>query len=61
MSERPSPLLPPTIAAIPYRSRLQVVPGPSGFSMSFMRPRPNWWHRLWQRVFLGFIWEKIDE
>ncbi len=63
-SNRPEPLLPSCgdkVYQQPYRSRLWVAPGPSGFSMMFVRPRPNRWFRLWQRVFFGFIWEEIDE
>lgn len=58
---RPEPLLPPTTnLVIPYQSRLWVAPGPNGFCTYFIRPRPNWWFRLWQRAFLGFIWEEIE-
>lgn len=60
MTKRQAPLLPSTIKAIPYRSRMWVAPGQGGFCMYFVRPRPNWWFRLWQRVFFGFIWEEID-
>jgi hypothetical protein len=59
---RPEPLLPPSDTLNQqYRSRLWVAPGPNGFCMFFVRPRPNWWYRMWQRVFFGFIWEEIDE
>jgi hypothetical protein len=60
MTERQAPLLPPTIEAVPYQSRLWVAPGPNGFCLHFVRPRPNWWFQLWQYVFFGFIWEEID-
>lgn len=46
---------------MPYRSRLWVAPGPGGFSVMFMNDRPKWWYRLWQRLFLGFVWEDISE
>jgi|GEM_PF-3238786 len=61
MSARPEPLLPPTSPLMPYRSRLWVAPGPGGFSVMFMNDRPKWWYRLWQRLFLGFVWEDISE
>ena len=22
-------------------------------------PMPNWWFRMWQRLFLGFVWRKL--
>jgi hypothetical protein len=44
---------------LPYQSRLWVAPGPNGFCMLFLRPRPCWWFRLWQYAFFGFVWEKI--
>lgn len=22
---------------------------------------PNWWHRFWQRLILGIIWENVEE
>ena len=61
---RPEPLLPPCgdkLHQQPYRSRMWVAPGPGGFCMVLLIERPNWWHRLWQRMFFGFIWENISE
>jgi hypothetical protein len=55
------PLLPPTsgtLAPIPYKSRLWIVEG--GLNFMFVNPQPCWWFRLWQRVFLGWIWEELD-
>jgi hypothetical protein len=61
---RPEPLLPRGGGKFyqqPYRSRMWVAPGPGGFCMMFLTERPNWWYRLWQRLFFGFIWEDISE
>lgn len=58
-----APLLPPDmplpLGPPQYKSRLWVAPGPNGFNLSFVRPRPNWWYRMWQRLFLGFVWEEL--
>ena len=62
-NDRPEPLLPAggKLFQQPYRSRMWVAPGPGGFCMMFLCDRPNWWYRLWQRMFFGFIWEDISE
>jgi len=49
----------PTLKPTQYQSRLWIAK--DSFNMFFVEPRPNWWHRMWQRVLLGFIWEEIDD
>lgn len=26
-----------------------------------VRPAPNWWHRLWYKILLGWKWERIND
>jgi len=47
-----------TIKPIQYRSRLWLAK--DSFNMFFVKPRPNWWFRMWQRAFFGFVWEEIN-
>ena len=56
-----SPLLSLAPPMTRHRSRMWVAPGPGGFCMMFLTERTNWWYRLWQRMFFGFIWEDISE
>ena len=53
------PLLPPVSPVFPYRSLLWIGPGEACIRST--HDRPNWWFRLWQRAFFGFIWEDISE
>lgn len=41
----------------PHKSKLIVV---DGFEICFTKSIPNWWWRLWHKIFFGFKWEKMN-
>jgi hypothetical protein len=43
----------------PTKGRLHLVPDPYGLRADFPY-FPPYWFRLWQRIFLGWTWERID-
>ena len=40
------------------QSRLKVT---SVFWFDFRSPMPNGWHRFWQRILLGWTWERVED
>jgi hypothetical protein len=30
-----------------------------GLTFTFQKPMPNWWHRFWYWVLLGWKWRKV--
>lgn len=37
-----------------YKSTLKIN---TDLQISFLKEKPNWWFRIWQKLFLGFEWE----
>jgi len=37
-----------------YESCLKIN---KDLQIDFMREKPNWWFRMWQKLFFGFEWE----
>ena len=31
----------------------------TNFAIEFEKPMPNWWHRFWQKVLLGWEWRSL--
>lgn len=47
----------PTINLPKYIAKVKMT-SDTWFSQTY---KPNWWFRLWQRLFLGWTWEDINE
>ena len=47
------------LSAPPIRSRLIIGSLPCALVFELHTKRPNWWFRLWQRLILGFRWERV--
>ncbi|KKL77525.1 hypothetical protein LCGC14_2034060 [marine sediment metagenome] len=39
-----------------YRSKVEILPQVMFYSV---KPRPNWWWRLWQWCLLGWRWTAL--
>lgn len=40
-----------------FRSAIHITPN---FSIAVKDDMPNWWFRLWCRLFLGWRWVRVD-
>jgi len=50
--KRPHSLRPPSGQPVPNRWRMEIAPHVSIQTIN----RPNWWSRLWARVWLNWKW-----
>lgn len=41
-----------------YKSKVFIN---KGLCIDLEQSRPTWWWRMWQYLFLGFKWVKIDD
>lgn len=66
VSESFSPLVAPSsnvssiytlITQIKTQSCLKIN---DGLQIHMSRPVPNRWHQFWQKLFFGFVWEKVN-